>query len=208
MSPETGRSALDALLLTFQGLEFLREHVREDTRMHYTVTNAGGEANVVPSNASGNFCLRSYSSNYLDNDIMPRFYDIVKGASLMTGTTYDCSEYGNYQSRIAVPALNDVIMKNAAEVKAELIREPRQKTGSTDFANVSQVVPAATLRIACVPPSVASHSREYVLQGKTEFTHMESIKAAKIIAATVLDLISDRQLLSAVKRDFEQGQKE
>lgn len=51
LAPEKGRSALDALLLAFQGVEFLREHVREDTRMHYTITESPGPTNVVPARA-------------------------------------------------------------------------------------------------------------------------------------------------------------
>ena len=202
LCPEAGRSALDALLLSFQGVEFLREHVREDSRMHYTVTNAGGEANVVPKLASGNFCLRSYSTKYLDGNIMPRFFDILKGAALMTGTTYDYKEYGYYDSQIPVYSLNDAMMNNAKEVKAARITTPREKTGSTDFGNVSQVIPSACLRIACVPKEVAAHSKEYVLEGKTDFFHEETIKAAKIIGATALDLIANADLLAKIKKEF------
>lgn len=205
LCPEQGRSALDALLLTFQAVEFLREHVREDSRIHYTVTNAGGEANVVPKNASGNFCLRSYSTNYLDQDIMKRFYDIVKGAALMTGTKYETSEYGHYRSQIPIFCLNDVIIGNAKAVQAERITSPRQKTGSTDFGNVSQVVPSACLRIACVPCAVAAHSVEYVAEGKTDFTHKQTTKAAKILAATIYDLITDQKLLADVRAEFEEA---
>ncbi len=42
ISPEEGRSALDAALLSFHAIEMLREHVKDDTRMHYTIRNAGG----------------------------------------------------------------------------------------------------------------------------------------------------------------------
>lgn len=49
LKPEAGRSALDAMLLSFQGIEFLREHVREDSRMHYAISNGGGAMNVVPA---------------------------------------------------------------------------------------------------------------------------------------------------------------
>jgi len=205
LCPEQGRSALDALLLTFQGLEFMREHVQEDSRMHYTVTNAGGEANVVPKVASGNFCLRSYSTNYLDQDIMKRFYDIVKGAALMTGTTYETNEYGHYQSQLPIFRLNEDIIKNAEAVGAERLTTPREKTGSTDFGNVSQVVPSACLRIACVPCTVASHSAAYVAEGKTDFTHKQMIKAAKILAATAYDMISDEKLLADIKEEFEKA---
>ena len=85
LKPEAGRSALDALLLSFQGIEFMREHVKEDTRIHYTVTDAGGPCNVVPQTASGEFGIRSYDSGYLD-ELIRRFENIVKGAALMTET--------------------------------------------------------------------------------------------------------------------------
>lgn len=66
MAPEQGRSALDALLLAFNGVEFLREHVRDDVRMHYTITETPGPAHVVPARAVGEFSMRSYSREALD----------------------------------------------------------------------------------------------------------------------------------------------
>ena len=66
LKPEAGRSALDALLLAFQAVEFLREHVPEDTRMHYTISQSPGPVNVVPDTAVGVFSQRSYSRQKLD----------------------------------------------------------------------------------------------------------------------------------------------
>ena len=57
--------------------------------MHYTVLDAGGPSNIVPGRTRAEYALRSYSTDYLENVIVPRFYDIIKGACLMTGTTYD-----------------------------------------------------------------------------------------------------------------------
>ena len=65
MNPEQGRSALDAILLSFHGIELLREHVLDDTRMHYTVLDAGGPTNVVPGKATAEYTLRSYNTSYL-----------------------------------------------------------------------------------------------------------------------------------------------
>ena len=60
LKPEAGRSALDALLLAFQAVEFLREHVPEDTRMHYTIAQAPGPVNVVPDTAVGVFSSHNF----------------------------------------------------------------------------------------------------------------------------------------------------
>ena len=57
-APEKGRSALDALVLTMHGVELLREHTPDGTRLHHTVTGGGGAANVVPEFAEGFFYVR------------------------------------------------------------------------------------------------------------------------------------------------------
>ena len=58
--PEKGRSALDGLILAFQGIEFLREHVNSDVKIHYTVVGCGGTpANVVPAYAEASAYVRS-----------------------------------------------------------------------------------------------------------------------------------------------------
>lgn len=73
MSPDKGKSAFDAALLSFHGIEFLREHVKEDSRMHYTVLDAGGPSNIVPGRTRAEYTLRSYSTDYLENVFVPSF---------------------------------------------------------------------------------------------------------------------------------------
>ena len=57
--PEARRSALDAAELMNVGVNYLREHVADDVRMHYTYTNTDGPANIVPAYASTNYFIRS-----------------------------------------------------------------------------------------------------------------------------------------------------
>ena len=85
VKPEKGRSALDGLIMACQGVEFLREHVADDVKMHYTIVNCGGTpANIVPAVAEASFYVRSYSRNYLDT-VIERFQKVLKGAAMMTG---------------------------------------------------------------------------------------------------------------------------
>ena len=149
LKPEQGRSALDALLLTFHAVEFLREHVLEDTKMHYTVIDAGGPNNVVPKMAVGSFSLRSYNSSYLKS-VVARFEDIVKGAALMTGTTYEIIREKDLDSKVPVYCLNDIVMNNAEIINAPNIKPAREKTGSSDFGNVMFIIPGSCIRISFV----------------------------------------------------------
>ena len=204
LAPEKGRSALDGLLLLFQGIEFFREHVKEDTRMHYTIVDAGGPANVVPKYAKAKISLRSYDRNYL-NDVIRRFKKIVEGAAMMTETTYEIIETKSLDSKIPVLSLNKILMDNAAEVNAPRIEPPREKTGSTDFGNVMFKVPGSCIRIAFVPPGTSSHSEKFIECGKNQDAHNAILLAAKILANSSFDLISKPELYNQVREEFKKN---
>lgn len=96
-SPESGRSALDAVELMDVGVNYMREHVKEDARFHYVITDGGGAPNVVPPHATVWYFIRADSHP----DVESYFHwirDIARGAALMTQTqmTYhidtDCHE--------------------------------------------------------------------------------------------------------------------
>lgn len=201
LKPEDGRSALDALNLAFHGIECMREHVRDDVRMHYTIAELPGPENVVPSKAVGRFSLRSFSREYL-NEVVSRFKDVIQGAALMAGVTYDIVEKKALANKIPVLALNDLMIANAKEAGAPGIKPPREKTGSTDFGNVMHEIPGSCIRMKFVPTGTSSHTQAFVDAGKGEDAHKCVIYAAKTIAGTALDLISDEELMKSVKEEF------
>ena len=202
IKPEKGRSALDALILAFQGIEFLREHVNSDVKIHYTVVNCGGTpANVVPAYAEASVYVRSYNRAYLDT-VCRRFEKVLKGAAMMTETEVEIIEEKKVDNKIPVLTLNDLVMKQAEEIHAPQIAPAREKTGSTDFGNVMRRVPGTCARIAFVAPGAAAHSQEYIEAGKTEAAHDAVIYGAKILAGTALELIEDPELLKQAKEEF------
>lgn len=207
MSPDKGKSAFDAALLSFQGIEFLREHVNEDSRMHYTVLDAGGPSNIVPGRTRAEYTLRSYSTDYLENVIVPRFYDIIKGACLMTGTTYDIERSYPFKAKIPCITLNDLIMENAGQFDAPQITGPREKTGSTDFGNVMYDVPGCCIRTAFVPEGTSAHSKEYLDAGKTDKAHAALRSGSEILAGTCVDILENPELLQKIKEEFQERKK-
>ncbi|MGL5543677.1 MAG: M20 family metallopeptidase [Cetobacterium sp.] len=201
LAPEKGRSALDGLILLFQGIEFLREHMREDVKIHYTITNAGGPANVVPKYAEAKVSIRSYDRFYLDH-IIERFSKVVQGASLMTETEYEIIETKRLNNKIPVLKLNQILMDNAELVDAPRLSPPREKTGSTDFGNVMYQVPGSCIRVAFVPKGTSSHSDEFLCAGKSKEAHDAIIFGAKILAGTAYDLIQNEELFRKMKEEF------
>jgi aminobenzoyl-glutamate utilization protein B len=84
-APEMGRSALDAVELMNVGVNYLREHVSSNARIHYVITNGGSEPNVVPGYAQVWYYIRAPRRDEVDA-IYARIKDIAEGAALMTGT--------------------------------------------------------------------------------------------------------------------------
>lgn len=206
LAPEKGKSALDALLVAFQGIEYLREHVPDDVRMHYTVSELPGPANIVPARAVGEFSLRSFSKKTLES-VAERFHDIIKGAALIGGVEYETISGTAFFNKIPVLTLNHLLMENAKLADAPQIAPPREKTGSTDFGNVMYEVPGSCIRVAFVPEGTASHSQEYVDAGKSEAAHNCVLYGAKAIAGAVYDLIATDGLMKKVKLEFAENKK-
>ena len=201
ISPEQGRSALEALMLMFNGISFLRGHVREDTRIHGIIVNGGQAVNVIPEKATARIEVRSYDRPYLDQ-LIGRVLHIVEGAALMTDTRSEVERVVDIHNKIPVITLNDLMMNNARLAGASEIMPPREKTGSTDFASVMYFVPGSCIRVPFVAPGVKAHSQTYLDRGKSGEAHGALVLGAKILALTALDLIADQGVLDTLQQEF------
>jgi aminobenzoyl-glutamate utilization protein B len=114
-APERGRSALDAVMLMGTGVEFMREHVPSNTRIHYIVSNGGAAPNIVPDTAELFLYARSPSLDTLDG-IWGRIVKIGQGAALMTETTLDVKILGSDNNIVANEPLAKAAQKNLVEV--------------------------------------------------------------------------------------------
>ena len=201
IKPEDGRSALDALMLACHGLECLREHVRDDVRMHYAIRETSPLSNVVPDFVEASFVIRSYSTDYIET-LVPRLEKVLRGAAMMTETTCEIIEKSHLDSKVPSYIINDLIMENARAVDAPQLGAPREKTGSTDFGNVLHTLPGACVRIAFVPRGTSSHSQEYLDAGKSDAAHLAVRLAAQILALTSWDVIENEGMLERIRAEF------
>lgn len=116
MSPELGRSALDALELMNVGVQFLREHVSTDTRIHYAITNTGGSApGTVQPYAEAVYLLRAVHPEQLI-DLYDRVNKIAKGAAMMTDTRVEIEFIKACSNVLINTELNHLMQKNLEEV--------------------------------------------------------------------------------------------
>jgi aminobenzoyl-glutamate utilization protein B len=114
-APEMGRSALDAAQLMDIGVNYLREHVPQETRMHSVITHGGGAPNVVPPHAQIWWFVRAPRREQVDA-VYQRVLDIAKGAALMTGTTYDIDFLTGCYEMLANQALSNLMLEKMKEL--------------------------------------------------------------------------------------------
>lgn len=115
MAPDRGRSALDAVMLMGTGIEYMREHVPSNARIHYIITKGGVAPNIVPDLAQMDLIARHPSSATLQQ-IWSRLLDIAKGAALMTGTTYEVTGISGDANIVSNDPLGALVQKNLEEV--------------------------------------------------------------------------------------------
>lgn len=119
-SPHLGRSALDAVELMNVGVNYLREHIIQDARVHYAITNSGGSSpNVVQPYAEVFYLIRAPHKKAL-LDIYERVQNIAKGAALMTGTTFEEEFQGAASDLIPNTVLNEVMNRKALEMEVNV----------------------------------------------------------------------------------------
>lgn len=205
--PERGRSAFGALQLAFHGMDLMRAHVTDDTRLHYACLDGGTPPNGIPASATGEFFLRCRNSFSYLKEVRERFYKIIEGAALMAGATYEINDGMVWPNKIPALVLNQNVMENAAAAGCPEITPPRVHTGTTDFAAVLQHVPGTCLRIKMVDAPITSHSPEFAAAGNTDLCHTAILKAAQALAGTCWDLIHDPELLPAIQADYYPRQK-
>ena len=114
-SPESGRSALDAVELMNVGVNYMREHVKEDARFHYVVTNGGGAPNVVPPEATVWYFVRADTHEDVER-YFDWIQDIAKGATLMTRTKMSLQIDTDAHEIIPNNALSELFYQNLKAV--------------------------------------------------------------------------------------------
>jgi aminobenzoyl-glutamate utilization protein B len=116
-SPEQGRSALDAIELMNIGVNYLREHIIQDARVHYIIESGGGQPNVVPDYARSWYYIRAPERDQLDA-IYKRILKIAEGAALMTETTLKVEFIDGLYNIIPSKTVAETVVKNMREVGA------------------------------------------------------------------------------------------
>ena len=229
--PERGRSALDAIEAMNFMVNLMREHVPEQTRIHYVITEGGTAPNVVPNFAESFYYVRHPNAGVLAT-LWDRVIAAAQAAALGTGTALNYEViHGNHSvlpnevlARVAYdhllalggPQYDETDQAFAAEIAKTLPSgryepgsegeiEPfaiKQSEGSTDVGDVSWNVPTVGLGTATFIPGTGLHTWQAVATGGTPLAHKGTLLAAEVLAATAIDLLSKPDLVTAATAEF------
>jgi aminobenzoyl-glutamate utilization protein B len=228
--PWNGRSAVDAVELFTHGVNLMREHVRPTSRMHYTITAGGDVPNVVPEYGRVWLWLRDWKRDEVEG-LLARTRKLADGAAAMTETqatvtvlggswdmlvnetgerllhanllwlgpaTYTGEEQAFAKQIQKATGVPDVGMHSGVNP----LEDQPQEGGSTDVADISWIAPTLHVTVATSPKGAPWHAWPVVATAGMSIGHKGMLRAAKVLAATMVDLYEQPQALAAVQAEF------
>lgn len=237
-APDAGRSALDGVEIMTHAVNLLREHVPQETRMHYVVTKGGSAANVVPEHAEVSIIVRNPDLKALEG-IWERVLNCAQAGATASGTRMDFEITSGYANIVSVPSLVSLLDRNlrvaggvryTAEERrfAEALRAnvdvanapplgteasilpPRTAIvpASTDVGDVSQVVPTGHFLAAVFPPGIPLHTWLSTACAGTSIARKGMVVAAKTLALSTMDLLTNPALVTEAKAGWQAKMKD
>ena len=231
-APERGRSALDAALLTAHGVELLREHVPEQTRMHYIISNGGSASNIVPAFAEITMQARSPDAATLAG-IWERILKCAQAGALATETREETELITSYSNILPNDALTALVARNLRKAGgysytpeerqfAEEIQKTLPGTGerpsaeqvftdgpegadpySTDVGDVSWNVPTVQFNTATWAPGTPAHSWQSAACSGMSIGRKGLLVAARTLALSAMELLESPAEIKAAQAAFE-----
>jgi amidohydrolase len=151
--PEKGINALDAVILLFNGINALRQHLPSDVRIHGIITDGGDAPNIVPDYAKARFFIRAATRKGCD-EVTQKVRNIAQGAASATGASYKVTAFQNQVDNLLTnKVFDEVFVESANLLGLEIDTEDVKGLGSTDAGNISQVVPTIHPHIKIGPLS-------------------------------------------------------
>jgi metal-dependent amidase/aminoacylase/carboxypeptidase family protein len=204
-APHAGRNALDAAVLGYVNVAALRQHIRDDERIHGVFTDGGDKPNIVPSAAATHWYVRAGTLDRLEL-LGPRVVACLEAGAAAAGCEVELTWTGpRYADVVDNRALLDLYADNAATLGRRPVWPDvhHRVIGSTDMGNVSHVVPSIHPMIAVADPGVPIHTPEFALAAASPAGDRAVVDGAKAMAMTAIDLWASPDALEAVQRAFE-----
>ncbi len=203
--PERGVNALDAMMLGYNAMAALRQHIGRDERVHGIITDGGQAPNVVPERTAGHFYARAANFEAL-TPLKQRVEACFRAGATATGCEIEVLwGAADYRDFLYNAPLADSFVANAETLGREFFpwqKLPASMKGSTDMGNVSYRVPSIHPMLASAPPHVTIHNPEFEKWSGSEMGDTAALDGAKTLAMTALDYLTDTKLRERARAIF------
>ncbi|EMP32761.1 Peptidase M20 domain-containing protein 2 [Chelonia mydas] len=205
--PWEGINALDAAVLAYNNLSVLRQQMKPTWRVHGIIKNGGVKPNIIPSYTELEFYLRAPSLKDLAI-LTERAENCFKAAAVAT----ECKTHWKYCNRgydfFENSLLRDKVKNNLVVIRKQLQTVEhhcwtQETSSSTDFGNVTYVVPGIHPYFY-IGSDALNHTEPYTTASGSQEAQFYTLRAAKALAMTALDVIFKPDLLEKVREDFRQ----
>lgn len=201
--PHKGVNALDGLLLAYQAISNLRQHIRDDERIHGIVTEGGQAPNIVPDRAAGDFYVRALDERALAK-LKPRVQACFEAGAQASGCEVEINWANvDYLDLNTSWPLAERFQSHAETLgRTFLSYEKLGGAGSTDMGNVSHRVPSIHPMLAAAPANVVIHNPEFARWAGSETGDAAALDGAKALALTAAEYLGTRDLQTAARKAF------
>ena len=204
--PHKGINALDGLLLSYQAISNLRQHIRGSERIHGIITEGGAAPNIVPDRASGQFYVRAADERDLAQ-LKPRVQACFEAGAKGSGSEVEVNWANvDYLDLNTNWPLADKFQEHAESLGREFVPfEDALKfgAGSTDMGNVSHRIPSIHPMLAVAPPNVVIHNPEFTKWAASEKGDAAILDGAKALALTAADYLTSTHLQDNARKAYE-----
>ncbi|CAH1799166.1 unnamed protein product [Owenia fusiformis] len=202
--PWEGVNALDAAVCSYNNISCLRQQMKPNWRVHGIITNGGSKPNIIPENTELCFYLRAPTVAEL-KVLSQKATQCFQAAAMATGCEVDI-EFGekSYANMVTNSTLAGLYEANTDEAKVALCTDEaltKSPTGSTDFGNVSQLLPSIH-PMYYIGTSVANHTREFAVASGTQEAQDYTLRQSKCLAMTAIDVLCNPNLLVKMKEEL------
>src|SRR2546427_6301078 len=201
--PWEGVNALDGAVQTYNNVSMLRQQVRPDARIHGIITHGGAAPHIIPAFAAAPFYVPSLNLASM-SELQKRALACAEGAAKATGCTLKVIAHKDtvYEPMKRNATLLEAFRANLSTFGVSESPELKDRLGSSDIGNVSQVIPAIQPMVKIAPDGTPIHSRAFEAAAKSSLAREGMLTAAKAMALTTLDLLADPSLVSKAQAEF------
>lgn len=202
-APWVGRNALNAVRILFDSLDMWRQHLKPEIRLHGIVTEGGYYANIVPERAVAQFYFRAPERD-MEDDLIEKALDCARGAALCTGTKVSWKLFEEPFDSMKPNAAAEAMVQEIFDGLGVPTIPSYPASNSTDVGNVSWKCPALQPELDITDGApVAAHTREFAAACASPAVHEKIVTGAKILAKSLLSVLTDDALAVKIRADFE-----